>query len=144
MIKERFQNKFNYIQVNSLKETLITETVVPQEMRIMILKTIKKAKRLGVWKRIRRIERGILSLSSSLRITFKSVNLLKAIVTILKEIKQLISFTYKNYILGQKTAYKIARYAAENGYQQAAEWAKDINYIVWWGVFLNPLTYTGK
>ena len=120
----------------------MTESITSQKIKEVILKIIRRAKRSGVWGRIGKIERGILCLSSSLQITFKSMKLLRAIVTIMKEINQLLSFKCRNYILGIKTAYRIAEYAAECGYQQAANWTKDKNYIIWWGIFLNPSTYT--
>jgi hypothetical protein len=118
------------------------KSITTQKIKEMILKTITRAKRSGVWGRIGRIERGILSLSSNLRITFKSMEILRAIVTIMKEITQLISFTYRNYMLGIKTASKMAKYAVKGGYQQAENWIKDKNYIIWWGIFLNPTIYT--
>jgi hypothetical protein len=120
----------------------MTESITTQKIKEVILKTIRRARRSGVWKRIGKIERGVLCLSSSLQITFKSMNLLRAIVTIMKEINQLTSFTHRNYTLGIKTAYRIAEYAAESGYQQATHWTEEKTFVIWWGIFLNPLTYT--
>ena len=117
-------------------------TIIAQKIKMKIIKIIKKAKRLGVWNKISRIEKGILSLSSSLQITFKSMRLLRSIVAIVNEITQLMPSKLGNYMRGIKTAYKIAVFAYRSGYQQAINWANDKNYVIWWGMFLNPTVYT--
>lgn len=108
-----------------------------------VLKKISvKAKRHGIWWKLTRVEQGILSLVTKLNIKFTSMKLLRSIVHIVKEIEALLSFSYQNYLLGLKTAYRIACFAVENGYREAKDWVKDKNFIIWWGIFLNPKTYT--
>ena len=113
-----------------------------QKIRQAIIKVIIKAKRAGTWKRITSIEQGILTLAVNLQIKFQSINLLRAITKIIKQIIQQTYFQYQNYIRGIKTANVMAQYATALGYLQAAEWVRDRNYITWWGIFLNPRTYT--
>ena len=113
-----------------------------QKLKNIIKKVVVKAKRTGIWWTLSKVEQGILSLSSKLEIRFKSMKLLRSIIHILKEVKEKISFTYQNYVRGIKIAYKVAKFASENGYKQAKEWVKDKNFIIWWGIFLNQETYT--
>jgi len=113
-----------------------------QKLKNIIKKVVVKAKRTGIWWTLSKVEQGILSLSSKLEIRFKSMKLLRSIIHILKEVKEKISFTYQNYVRGLKMAYKVAKFVSENGYKQAKEWVKDKNFIIWWGIFLNPETYT--
>jgi len=129
-----------------LDDSLIGEDVVlensSQKLKNMIKKVVVKAKRTGIWWTLSKVEQGILSLSSKLEIRFKSMKLLRSIIHIVKEVKEKISFTYQNYVRGLKMAYKVAKFVSENGYKQAKEWVKDKNFIIWWGIFLNPETYT--
>ena len=113
-----------------------------QKIRQAIIKIIIKAKRAGTWKRITSIEKGILTLAVNLQIKFQSINLLRAITKIIKQIIQQTYFQYQNYVRGIKTANVMVQYATALGYLQAAEWVRDRNYITWWGIFLNPHTYT--
>jgi hypothetical protein len=129
-----------------LDDSLIGEDIVlensSQKLKNMIKKVVVKAKRTGIWWTLSKVEQGILSLSSKLEIRFKSMKLLRSIIHIVKEVKEKISFTYQNYVRGLKMAYKVAKFVSENGYKQAKEWVKDKNFIIWWGIFLNPETYT--
>lgn len=129
-----------------MDDSLIGEDVVlessSQKLKNMIKKVVVKAKRTGIWWTLSKVEQGILSLSSKLELRFKSMKLLRSIIHIVKEVKEKISFTYQNYVRGLKMAYKVAKFVSENGYKQAKEWVKDKNFIIWWGIFLNPETYT--
>lgn len=129
-----------------MDDSLIEENIVlensSQKLRNMIKKVVVRAKRTGVWWKLSKVEQGILSLSSKLEIRFRSMKLLRSIIHIVKEVKEKISFTYQNYVRGLKMAYKVAKFVSENGYKQAKDWVKDKNFIIWWGIFLNPETYT--
>ena len=112
-----------------------------QKIRDAIVRNMRKAKRSGLWYRIGRIERGILELSCRVDVKFRSMNLLRAIVKVVKELAQMGSFAYQNYNRGLKVACKMAKFAAENGYEEALSWMKERHYVVWWGIFINPKTY---
>lgn len=113
-----------------------------QKLKTLIKKIIVKAKRFKIWYTLNKIEKGILELTTKLDIKLTSIKLLRAIVKITKEIEEKISFTYQNYILGLKTAYNVVKFIVEKGYREAKDWIKDKNFIIWWGIFLNPKTYT--
>lgn len=123
-------------------EVSISGMGTSHEIKSSILKIIAKARRSGAWNRMERIDKGILMLSSRLEIKFRSLSLLRSIAAIARKIAEISSFTYRNYVLGMKTAYKMAEYAVQNGYGQAADWVKEKHYIVWWGIFISPRTYT--
>ena len=129
-----------------MDDSLIQDDIVlensGQKLRNIIKKVVVKARRTGVWWTLSKIEQGILSLSSKLEIRFKSMKLLRSIIHIVKKVREKLSFTYQNYVRGLKMAYKVAKFVSENGYRQAKEWVKDKNFIIWWGIFLNPETYT--
>ncbi len=111
-------------------------------IRSSILRIIARARRSGAWNRMEKIDRGILVLSSRLEIKFRSLNLLRSIAVIARKIAEISSFTYRNYVLGMKTAYRMAEFAVQNGYDSAADWVKEKQFIVWWGIFVSPRTYT--
>ncbi len=124
-----------------LEENIVLENS-SQKLRNIIKKVVVRAKRTRVWWTLSKVEQGILSLSSRLEIRFRSMKLLRSIIHIVKEVQEKISFTYQNYVRGLKMAYKVAKFVSENGYKQAKDWVKDKNFIIWWGIFLNPETYT--
>ncbi|MGQ9781854.1 MAG: hypothetical protein ACUVQ8_06365 [Nitrososphaeria archaeon] len=113
-----------------------------QKVRRILLKIIVKAKRAGAWRRISPIERGIMTLAVNLKIRFRSISLLRAITNIVRQIAEQTSFLLQNYLRGMKTAHRMAQYAAKLGHQQARSWVEDRHFIIWWGIFLNPNTYT--
>ncbi|MCX8188618.1 MAG: hypothetical protein N3F64_02825 [Nitrososphaeria archaeon] len=127
---------------NSLIEDNVVLESSSEKLKNVLKKVMVKAKRSGIWWKLDTIERGILSLSTKLDIRFTSMKLLRSIVHIVKEIGKMLSLTYQNYLRGLKTAYNVAKFASENGYREAKDWVKDKNFIVWWGIFLNPKTYT--
>ena len=127
-------------RIHEEKVELLLSTSV--KIRANLAKIITKAKRSGVWRKLEKIDRGLLSLSSKLEIRFRSMDLLRAITRIVKQIAELTSFMYSNYILGIKAAYRIAEYAVNCGYREAAEWLNDRNFTIYWGIFINPRTYT--
>ncbi|MEM3403477.1 MAG: hypothetical protein QXJ17_02835 [Nitrososphaeria archaeon] len=112
------------------------------KIRSAIIKTMVKAKRSGIWKRLGRVDRAILTLSTNLQIKFKSINLLRSILKVMKHIAQLTSFERRNYSIGVGLAQKLVKYAVNVGYIGALNWIKDDIYAIWWGIFLNPSTYT--
>ncbi|MGC8912130.1 MAG: hypothetical protein ACP5K8_08650 [Nitrososphaeria archaeon] len=124
-----------------LEENIVLENS-SQKLRNIIKRVVVRAKRTRVWWTLSKVEQGILSLSSRLEIRFRSMKLLRSIIHIVKEVQEKISFTYQNYVRGLKMAYKVAKFVSENGYKQAKDWVKDKNFIIWWGIFLNPETYT--
>ncbi len=124
-----------------LEENIVLENS-SQKLRNIIKRVVVRAKRTRVWWTLSKVEQGILSLSSRLEIRFRSMKLLRSIIHIVKEVQEKISFTYQNYVRGLKMACKVAKFVSENGYKQAKDWVKDKNFIIWWGIFLNPETYT--
>jgi hypothetical protein len=127
-------------RIHEEKVELLLSTSV--KIRANLAKIITKAKRSGVWRKLETIDRGILSLSSKLEVRFRSMDLLRAITRIVKEIAELTSFMYHNYMLGIKSAYRIAEYAVNCGYIEAAGWLNDRNFTIYWGILINPRTYT--
>ncbi|MEM0054029.1 MAG: hypothetical protein QXL89_07565 [Nitrososphaeria archaeon] len=123
-----------------LRDNIVLES--SQRLKNLLKKITLKAKRSGVWWKLDRVERGILALSSKLNIKFTSMKLLRSIVHIVKEVSEMLSFMYQNYVRGLRAAYNVAKFASENGYSGAKDWVKDKFFIIWWGIFLNPKTYT--
>lgn len=132
---------------NDLEKSLIVHSNFILEgssgrLKNFLKKVMLKAKRSGIWWKLDKIECGILSLSTRLNIRFTSMKLLRSIVHIVKEINERLSFMYQNYVRGLRAAYNVAKFASENGYMEAKDWVKDKFFIIWWGIFLNPKTYT--
>jgi hypothetical protein len=95
-----------------------------------------KAKRNGSWFRLSRLERGIISLSLSLRVTFESSQLAKALVSVLKRLAELGGAFYAELVAGTRMAWAFADAAVSWGNRGATSWKHDRAYAIFLGRFL--------
>jgi hypothetical protein len=94
-----------------------------------------KSKRNGSWFRISRMERGILSLSLALKVTFESAQLAKALVSVLKRLADLGDAVYSQLTSGARLALSFSGAAVSWGNLAAAAWRYDRSYALFLGRF---------
>lgn len=99
-----------------------------------------KSKRNGSWFRLSRIERGIISLSLRLKVTFESSELAKALVSVLKKLADLGDAVYAQLLAGTRMACAFADAAASWGNLAARAWRHDRSYALFLGRFLAGVT----
>jgi hypothetical protein len=103
----------------------------PSKIRSLMLKGMVRAKRMGLWFRLSRIERSIYSLAIKLKVKVQSYELIKAIISILKKIKSMSSNMYSLFTRGTSIAWLFSEFAVRLGNASAYEWRRDRNYIIY-------------
>jgi len=107
-----------------------------QSVRRTLASRMQKSKRNGSWFKLSRMERGILSLSLRLKVTFESMNLAKALVSVLKRLADLGDAVYSQLIAGTRMACAFADAAVSWGHHGARAWRNDRSYALFLGRFV--------
>jgi hypothetical protein len=107
-----------------------------QSVRRILATQVTKSKRNGAWFKLSRMERGILSLSLSLKITFESSALARALVSVLKKLADLGDAVYAQLIEGTRIATAFAEAAVSWGHTGARAWKGDRSYALFLGRFV--------
>jgi len=95
------------------------------------------AKRTGHWFRLKRQERGLYSLALSLDVSLKSFDLLRALVSILKKLKEMGDKLYRQIARGTVLAWRFSQAAVEWGNADAQGWRNDRRYILFLGLMFS-------
>ncbi len=106
-----------------------------QIVRRTLANQMAKSKRNGSWFRLNRMERGILSLSLRLKVTFESAALAKALVSVLRRLADLGDAVYAQLITGTRLAWSFSDAAVSWGHQGARAWKHDRSYALFLGRF---------
>jgi hypothetical protein len=106
-------------------------------VRRILASQVTKSKRSGAWFRLSRMERGILSLSLSLKVTFESSALARALVSVLKRLADLGDAVNSLLIAGTKIACAFADAATSWGHEGARSWRTDRSYALFLGRFMS-------
>ncbi|MGD0477824.1 MAG: hypothetical protein ABSB29_06635 [Nitrososphaerales archaeon] len=101
-------------------------------------KAITASKRRGAWFSLDRTERSILYLATRLELKFSSLDLLRALASILKKLEQCGETLYAWLQRGIKLAWAFSEFAVASGNRSARSWRNDRSYAVYLGqVFSN-------
>ena len=111
-----------------------------QSIRRTLASRISRSRRNGSWFRLSRLERGILSLSLHLKVTFESSQLAKALVSVLKRLADLGDAVYAQLIAGTRIAWSFSEAAVSWGNPDALAWRHDRSYALFLGRFLTGVT----
>ena len=95
-----------------------------------------RAKRAGTWFGLSRVERGLYSLALRLNVKLQSHDLLKALVSVLKHLRQTCDRAGIAFVRAIKLAWAISDAAVEWGNQEARKWRNDQEYIKFLAVSL--------
>jgi len=99
----------------------------------LLKKSVMSAKRRGAWFSLDRKERGILSLAIRLDIKFSSIELLRAITSVLKKLEEHGDTLYSRIQRGIKLAWAFSEAAVAWGNASAKEWRHDRAYADYLG-----------
>ena len=111
-----------------------------QSIRNTLSTRMAKSKRNGSWFRLSRMERGIISLSLSLRVTFESSALAKALVSVLKRLADLGDAVYAQLVAGTRVAWAFADAAVSWGNPSALAWRHDRSFALFLGRLLTGVS----
>ncbi|MDG6902917.1 MAG: hypothetical protein JRM80_13290 [Nitrososphaerota archaeon] len=107
---------------------LAAETYAAKKLRQVLTKEIQTSRRSGAWFRIGRMERGFLGLALRLRVRLDSPALLRALVGVLKKLKEAGDGAYARLAHGAKVAWAFSAAAVAWGNQGAKAWRNDLEY----------------
>ncbi len=97
---------------------------------------MSRSKRNGNWFSLSRSERSLYGLALSLKISFRSFELIRALVSILKKLKQFGDRAYNTLMNGMQLAWVFSEMAVKWGNEMAREWRNDRYYIEYLSKFL--------
>jgi hypothetical protein len=94
------------------------------------------SKRRGGWFRLEKRERSLYSLALRIHARFESVQLVRAMVGILKKLLETSDLAYNRLLRGMSLAWAFSSAGERWGNQQAKAWRNDINYARYLGVHM--------
>ena len=106
-------------------------------MRGMFRAEMRKARRSGRWFRLSRTERGFFSLATRLRVEYRSYALIRAMVAVLKKLKEFGDRAYGQIMRGMRLAWAFSEAAVRWGNHEARSWRSDRSYILFLGKTLD-------
>jgi len=109
----------------------------PRAFSLMVKSHLRRAittsKRRGAWFSLDRMERSILNLASRLDLKFSSLDLLRALASILKKLEQHGETVYALLQRGVRLAWAFSEFAVASGNKSARSWRNDRPYAVYLG-----------
>ncbi|MGD0146606.1 MAG: hypothetical protein ABSB53_07140 [Nitrososphaerales archaeon] len=96
-------------------------------------KAITTSKRRGAWFSLDRTERSILYLATRLELKFSSLDLLRALTSILKKLEQHGETLHAWLQRGVKLAWAFSEFAVASGNKSARSWRNDRSYAMYLG-----------
>jgi hypothetical protein len=104
-------------------------------IRLFVKKQMLLSKRLGSWFRLNLQERSIIDLSLNLKVKFRSIELLRAIASILKKLRETGRSFNIRLLRGSRLALAFSEAAVSWGNGGARRWRSDRSYIDFLGKF---------
>ena len=108
---------------------IIEPTTDSQQVKGLLRRAITSAKRRGSWFSLNGVERGILSLATRLEVKFSSVDLLRAISSVLRKLEEYGDSAYGMLRAGARLALAFSERAVAWGNASAHGWRHDRNYV---------------
>ena len=102
-------------------------------IRSLVKRQMLLSKRRGSWFRLSHQERSIINLSLSLKVKFRSFDLLRAVVSILKKLRDTGRSFERGLLRGSRIARIFSEAAVSWGNQAARSWRSDRQYIAFLG-----------
>jgi hypothetical protein len=96
-----------------------------------------RAKRAGTWFGLGRAQRGLYSLAMRLDVKLQSPELLRALVSILKALRDTCDRMGAALVRAMQLAWAISSAAVSWGNEGAREWRNDRNYVKFLAINLN-------
>ncbi len=125
-----------------LVDTLSSLASKPSSDRIKstIKKQINMSRRQGSWFQLSVQERSILNLALTLKISFKSEDLIRAIASVLKRLQAMSGTRFALFLRAAEVARAFSDAATRWGNAAASEWKSDSVYIAFLArFFVSPL-----
>ena len=109
------------------------QTTFSSRIKSHLKKAIVTSKRRGAWFSLDRREKSIVYLSLKLNVRFESLELLRALASVLKKLEQHGETLYAWLQRGSKLAWAFSEFAVSCGNSAAREWRNDRGYALYLG-----------
>lgn len=106
-----------------------------EKVRLAIKKQMTVSKRQGSWFRLNVQERSILNFALTLKLSFKSVDLMRAIMSVLRRLQSISSCPPRLFFRAAEVARAFSEAAVSWGNAGASEWKSDTVYITFLAKF---------
>jgi hypothetical protein len=110
-----------------------SESTFTQMIKNHLKKVMVMSKRKGGWFALERREKSILYLSLKLNVRFASLDLLRALTSILKKLEQHGETLHAWLQRGSKLAWAFSEFAVSCGNSSAKTWRNDLDYALYLG-----------
>jgi hypothetical protein len=109
-----------------------------QRLKIVMI----RAKRAGYWYSLNKIERSLYSLCLNLNVKFRSLQLARAVISVLKRLSSAGTTLLSIIDKGREIAWLYSNAAVSWGNKNARSWRNEMSYIVYLGRFFcaSPLS----
>lgn len=104
-----------------------------ERIRLLIKGQVARSKRQGSWFTISHRERSLISLALSLKVKFESLDLLRAVVSVFRKLREGGKSTYSHLLRGTKLAWMFSDAAVSWGNIAARSWRHDMQFIAFLG-----------
>ncbi|MDA4127913.1 MAG: hypothetical protein OK422_00375 [Thaumarchaeota archaeon] len=95
----------------------------------MLKRQMLQSIRTRSWFRLTQLERSLYRLAIRLKIRLESLELMRALVSVLKKLRQFGRMSYRDFLTGTKLAWTFSDAAVSWGNDKARPWRYDQNYI---------------
>lgn len=109
------------------------ESAFIQTVKSQIKKVMTISKRRGAWFALEKREKSIMYLSLKLKVKFASLDLLRALTSILKKLEQHGETLHAWLQRGSKLAWAFSEFAVSCGNKAARSWRNDLGYALYLG-----------
>ena len=100
-----------------------------ENVKRILLAQMNKARRAGTWFKLPKMQRGLYGLAMRLEVKLQSPELLKALVSVLKALRQTCDRAGVAFVSAIRLAWAYSEAAVGWGNVKAHEWRNDGNYI---------------
>lgn len=104
-----------------------------EKLRQFFKAIMAKSKRTKRWYSLSKQDRGLYSLALRLDVSFRSVELIRALVSIVKRLRTLSNNIYTRFIRGTEMAWAFSEAAVRWGNPLAKSWRHDREYALYLG-----------
>ena len=108
-----------------------------QKINNHLKKAIITSKRRGAWFWLDRREKSLLYLAIRLKVSYKSLDLLRALTSVLKKLEQQGETLYAWLQRGTRLAWAFSEFAVRCGNRSATSWRNDRSYALYLGAVLS-------
>ena len=112
-------------------------TSLSERINNHLKKTIVTSKRRGAWFWLDRREKSLLYLAIRLKVQYRSLDLLRAVTSVLKKLEQRGETLYVWLQRGTQLAWAFSEFAVRCGNKSAISWRRDRSYALYLGAVLS-------